>query len=48
MDAAVGYGMTSGLSLNLTAQNVLDSRYRSFVGLPKVGRMVLASVRYSF
>lgn len=48
VDLAVGYGLSNGIRFNVTAQNVFDHRYRSFPGLPKIGRLVLASVRYSF
>ncbi len=48
LDLAVGYGLPNGIRFNVTAQNLLDRRYRSFPGLPKIGRLVLASVRYSF
>lgn len=37
-----------GLTLQLSAQNVLNRRYRSFPGTPGIGRMVLARIRYDF
>jgi iron complex outermembrane receptor protein len=48
VDASAGFAWPGGLALNVTAQNVFDTEYRSFVGLPKIGRLVLASVRYTF
>lgn len=35
-----------GLSVNLTAKNVLDNVHREFVGAPPLGRMVIGRVTY--
>lgn len=47
-DAGVGYKWDNGLSLDLTAQNLLDKEYRYFPNFPKIGRRVLAKITYSF
>jgi outer membrane receptor for ferrienterochelin and colicins len=47
-DAGFGYNFNFGLSLDITAQNLLDRRYRPFPTMPKIGRLVLAKATYSF
>lgn len=37
-----------GLSVNLTAKNVLGNEHREFVGAPALGRMVIARFTYEF
>lgn len=37
-----------GLSLNLTAKNVLGNEHREFVGAPQLGRMMVARLTYEF
>jgi iron complex outermembrane receptor protein len=37
-----------GLSIDLSVQNVFDEAYRSFPGVPDIGRMVLLRLRYAF
>jgi outer membrane receptor protein involved in Fe transport len=34
--------------LQLTANNLLGTKYRSFVGVPEMGRFVMARVKYAF
>jgi outer membrane receptor protein involved in Fe transport len=38
----------AGASLQLTVQNIFDSNYQSFVGVPEIGRMALLRLRYDF
>jgi outer membrane receptor for ferrienterochelin and colicins len=37
-----------GVSFDLNVQNVLDEEYRSFPGVPFIGRMALLRMRYTF
>jgi outer membrane receptor protein involved in Fe transport len=50
VDLTFGYDVPSlpGTSLQLTVQNAFDDPYRSFPGVPEVGRMTLLGVRYRF
>jgi outer membrane receptor protein involved in Fe transport len=34
--------------VSLTVQNLLNKHYRSFVGLPNLGRFVLTKLSYTF
>ncbi len=47
-DGGVGYKFNNGLSINVTATNLLDSEYRYYVNMPKIGRRTLATIRYDF
>ncbi|MBC8323743.1 MAG: TonB-dependent receptor [Candidatus Marinimicrobia bacterium] len=38
----------TGLQLNITAQNVLGEKYRSWYGTPPIGRMIMGRLIYSF
>ncbi len=48
VDARLGYVFPAGLRIDLTANNLLNRKYRPFPGLPKVGRMVIAKITYDF
>jgi len=47
VDAAVGYKFDFGLSIDLTATNVLDTQYRYLNNMPKIGRRFLAKLTYT-
>jgi outer membrane receptor for ferrienterochelin and colicins len=49
-DLTLGYALPQipGASLQLMVQNVFDTGYRSFVGVPEIGRMALLRLRYTF
>jgi outer membrane receptor for ferrienterochelin and colicins len=49
-DLTLGYRLPQvrGASLQFTVQNLLDESYRSFAGVPEVGRMALLRLRYDF
>jgi len=47
VDAAVGYKFDFGLSIDLTATNVLDTQYRYLPNMPKIGRRFLAKLTYT-
>jgi outer membrane receptor protein involved in Fe transport len=49
-DVNVGYPVPGlpGASLQLAVQNLFDEGYRSFPGVPQVGRMALLRLRYEF
>ena len=40
--------MSPGLSVDLSVQNLFDETYRSFPGVPDIGRMALLRLRYTF
>ncbi|HUF71019.1 MAG TPA: TonB-dependent receptor, partial [Longimicrobiales bacterium] len=40
--------MSPGLSIDLSVQNLFDENYRSFPGVPNIGRMALLRLRYAF
>ena len=50
LDIGAGYQLPflRGGSVHLNVQNVLDDGYRSFAGVPEVGRMALLRLRYEF
>ena len=50
VDVTAGYRVprVPGLSVQLSVQNLLDTEYRSFAGVPEVGRMALLRLRYAF
>ncbi len=47
MDITAGYKVAStGATVQFSVNNVFDTGYRSFVGVPKVGRFAMVRVRY--
>ncbi|MEO1259676.1 MAG: TonB-dependent receptor [Bacteroidota bacterium] len=48
VDAAVGYSFGNGLSIDVSAQNVLDNEYRYLPNMPKIGRRTLGRLTYTF
>lgn len=48
IDASVGYDFGNGLSLDVSATNLFDNKYRAFANFPIIGRRVVAKVRYTF
>lgn len=49
LDLTLGYRLPiQGASLQLSVQNLLDDKYRSFPGVPAVGRMALLRLKYDF
>ena len=49
MDAVMGYKVPgTAATLQLTATNLLGTKYRSFVGVPEMGRFVMVRVKYDF
>jgi outer membrane receptor for ferrienterochelin and colicins len=49
-DLTLGYRIPGfrGTSLQLSVQNLLDERYRSFPGVPEIGRMAILRLRQEF
>lgn len=46
VDVTVGYKLPAWpATLQLTASNLLDSSYRSFVGVPEIGRLIVAQMK---
>ncbi len=49
LDLTLGYELPfQGASLQLGVQNLLDEDYRSFPGVPTIGRMALLRLKYDF
>lgn len=50
LDLTLGYELrhAPGMSIQLSVQNLLDEDYRSFPGVPDVGRMGMLRLRYEF
>lgn len=51
LDVGAGYDferMASGLRLDVTVQNVLDNHHREFIGAPRMGRLAMARLTYTF
>jgi outer membrane receptor for ferrienterochelin and colicins len=50
IDLTLGYAIPAfrGATAQLSVQNVLDHDYRSFPGVPNVGRLALLRLRYDF
>lgn len=51
VDAGAGYDFgryAPGMRIDVTVQNVLDHMHREFIGAPKMGRLGLARLTYSF
>ena len=48
VDASVGYNFGNGLSVDLSGTNIFDNEYRAFANFPKIGRRMIAKVRYTF
>jgi outer membrane receptor for ferrienterochelin and colicins len=50
LDLTLGYSLPQlrGATLQLSVQNVLDQGYRSFPGVPEIGRLALLRLRYDF
>jgi len=51
LDAGAGYDLSKwapGMSFDVMVQNVLDKEHREFVGAPKLGRLGLARLNYTF
>ncbi len=48
-DVVLGYRLPlQGASLQLSVQNLLDAEYRSFPGVPTIGRMAMFRLKYDF
>ncbi len=48
VDASIGYKFTNGLALDLSATNLFDSEYRAYPLFPRIGRLILGKLTYSF
>jgi outer membrane receptor for ferrienterochelin and colicins len=50
LDLTLGHRLPAvpGASVQLAVQNLLDTSYRSFAGVPEIGRMALLRVAYEF
>lgn len=50
VDVTAGYALSllRGASIQLSVSNLFDTGYRSFAGVPEVGRMAMIRMRYEF
>jgi outer membrane receptor for ferrienterochelin and colicins len=50
MDMNLGYQIPQvrGTTIQLMVQNLFDTKYRSFAGVPEIGRMALLRLKYEF
>ena len=48
VDASIGYQFENGLALDLSATNLFDNEYRAYPLFPRIGRLVLGKITYSF
>jgi iron complex outermembrane receptor protein len=51
VDVGAGYDLgkfTPGMSLDVLVQNLFDNEHREFIGAPKIGRLALARLNYTF
>ena len=48
VDLGIGYKFDNGLSIDISAQNLFDTKYRYFPGFPQIGRRTLATLTYTF
>ncbi len=48
VDAGIGYQFENGLSIDISATNVLDNEYRYLPNFPKIGRRTIAKITYTF
>ncbi len=51
LDVNIGYDLYSvapGLRIDASVQNLLDNEHREFVGAPKIGRMAMARLNFTF
>ena len=51
LDVGAGYDLgryAPGMSVDVLVQNLLDKEHREFIGAPKIGRLALARLNYTF
>ncbi|MGH7494387.1 MAG: TonB-dependent receptor domain-containing protein [bacterium] len=51
LDVGAGYDLgryAPGMSFDVMVQNLLDKEHREFIGAPKIGRLALARLNYTF
>ena len=48
VDLGVGYKFDFGLTLDFSAQNLFNNKYRAFPGMPEIGRRALLTLTYDF
>jgi len=48
VDLGIGYKFDNGLTINLSSQNLFDTEYRAFPGMPEIGRRSLITLTYDF
>ena len=48
VDLGIGYKFDNGLTIDVSAQNLFDSKYRAFSGMPEIGRRTLVTLIYEF
>lgn len=48
VDLGIGYKFSNGLTLDVSAQNLFNTKYRMFPNFPKIGRRTLLKLTYHF
>lgn len=48
VDVSIGYGFKNGLTLEASATNLFDNKFRALPGLPEIGRLVTGRATYNF
>lgn len=48
VDLGIGYKFENGMSLNMSAQNLFDSKYRTYPAFPQIGRRIIGTLQYNF
>ena len=48
VDLGIGWKVDNGLSIDVSAQNLFNTKYRYFPGFPQIGRRTLATLTYTF
>lgn len=48
VDLGIGWKFDNGLSIDVSAQNLFNTKYRYFPGFPQIGRRTLATLTYTF
>ncbi len=48
LDASVGYGLSNGLTVEASATNLFDNKFRALPGFPQIGRRIHLRAVYDF
>lgn len=48
VDVSFSYAMKNGVTLNISATNIFDTKMREMVGSPEIGRLIIGELKYNF